>query len=136
MLSHKFSNALNAPKPISPFQKIERNKLSIRNSIGAQIREYEKEFPGQSTKETMLKICVKEQQEQEDKLETVSQKIAEYKGNADQGAKTVNTGKCGGVGFGVFERRCLDIRTSGRPDFQMIECSKRRVPKPRIGKEN
>ncbi|CAL2052128.1 unnamed protein product [Caenorhabditis brenneri] len=39
----------------------------------------------------MLKICVKEQQEQEDKLETVSQKIAEYKGNAVQGAKTVNT---------------------------------------------
>ncbi|CAL2052114.1 unnamed protein product [Caenorhabditis brenneri] len=75
----------------TPEKKIERNKLSIRNSIEAQIREYEKEIPGQSTKEPMLNICVKEQQEQEDKLETVSQKLAEYKGNAVQGAKTVNT---------------------------------------------
>ncbi|CAL2039449.1 unnamed protein product [Caenorhabditis brenneri] len=68
---------------------IEKDRLELQNFIKEQINYYENEIAGQTREETMLKLVVAEQQEQENQLETIQHKIAEYKGSSFQGSKKI-----------------------------------------------
>ncbi|EGT49355.1 hypothetical protein CAEBREN_00417 [Caenorhabditis brenneri] len=60
--------------------KVAIERQPVKNAIREQIEKYSKEMAAQNSNEKMLKIFVKEQQKQEDKVQAIHRKVASYKG--------------------------------------------------------
>ncbi|CAL2048129.1 unnamed protein product [Caenorhabditis brenneri] len=68
-------------------KKVNIDRIPVENAIREQIEKYQKEMAVENSNEAKLKLFVKDEQKQEDKLQAIYQKVAKYKRQRHQDGK-------------------------------------------------